>query len=417
MPYPSVRFAVIGDPHFFSSALGEWDFEAAQRDSPSNDIKLLGDSSEILDAALEEICQQDADFLLIAGDLTKDGERESHQELAAKLQNVQAKGTRVFVINGNHDINNRNARGFAEGRAFRTPTITPEEFLTLYDEMGYKKALRRDPHSLSYAAEAAPGLWVLALDSCRYRPLALVSGRIRAKTRQWIQKTLAEAREQGAAVIGLMHHGCLEHYPGNAKYYPEYIIKDHALTSRLLAAGGVPIVFTGHFHAQDTALQTFDDGSFLYDVETGSLVTYPCPYRLVDIQQDQTMQIRSQQVTATRSHPSGFRDYIFEYCYRLGIRLAREHLTKLRVPAADADKLAPQIIHAFYAHVTGNDQRPQSVLDVAGMSWWARFVISRREQLLAGLWHDKGPPDNDLEIDLHEGSWRELPELRAETRK
>ncbi len=74
----------------------------------------------------------------------------------------------------------------------------------------------------------------------------------------------------------------------------------------------------------------------------------------------------------------------------------------------DADRLAPQIIHAFHAHVTGNDQRPQTVLNVAGMSWWARFVISRRERLLAGLWYDEGPPDNDVCIDLRDGTWSEL---------
>ncbi len=408
MPYPRVQFAVISDPHYYSLTLGEWDFEAAQRSAPSSEIKLLGDSSEILDAALQQISQHGVDFLLICGDLTKDGERVSHQELAAKLQRVQSQGIRVFVVNGNHDINNRSAQGFANGEAFQTPTVTKDEFAAIYDPLGLGDALHRDPHSLSYAAEAAPGLWVLALDSCRYQPTAQISGRLRDKTRQWIKKTLAKAKEAGAAVIAMMHHGCLEHYPGNEKYYPEYIIKDHALTSRLLATHGVSVVFTGHFHAQDTALACFDDKSFLYDIETGSLVTYPCPFRIVDIHQDQTMQIRSHHVTATRSHPADFRDYIFNYCYRLGLRLARDHLTKLKVSSMDADRLAPQIIHAFHAHVTGNDQRPQTVLNVAGMSWWARFVISRRERLLAGLWYDEGPPDNDVCIDLRDGTWREL---------
>ena len=51
-------------------------------------------------------------MLLVSGDLTKDGELEGHKEFSARLQQVQkdVPGMKVYVINGNHDVRNENAR-------------------------------------------------------------------------------------------------------------------------------------------------------------------------------------------------------------------------------------------------------------------------------------------------------------------
>ena len=42
-------------------------------------------------------------------------------------------------------------------------------------------------------------------------------------------------------------------------------------------------VFTGHMHANDIASITTENGNTLYDIETGSVVTYPSPARSVTI--------------------------------------------------------------------------------------------------------------------------------------
>ena len=49
---------------------------------------------------------------------------------------------------------------------------------------------------------------------------------------------------------------------------------------KALMEAGVRVVFTGHFHIQDVAKdynETRTDS--IYDVSTGSTVTYPCPFR------------------------------------------------------------------------------------------------------------------------------------------
>ena len=56
---------------------------------------------------------------------------------------------------------------------------------------------------------------------------------------------------------------------------------------KALMEAGVRVVFTGHFHIQDVAKdynETRTDS--IYDVSTGSTVTYPRPFRLVRLNDD-----------------------------------------------------------------------------------------------------------------------------------
>ena len=73
--YPAVRFAVFSDPHLFDQSLGTDD----------TDRKLLRESGEILSAAIQRVESLSVSFLLIPGDLTKDGELPDHQLMARQL--------------------------------------------------------------------------------------------------------------------------------------------------------------------------------------------------------------------------------------------------------------------------------------------------------------------------------------------
>ena len=68
------------------------------------DGKLTNYVWEITDAALEEIKLLSPDALIISGDLSLQGEKKSHEELAKKLDEVEKAGITVLVIPGNHDI-------------------------------------------------------------------------------------------------------------------------------------------------------------------------------------------------------------------------------------------------------------------------------------------------------------------------
>ncbi len=75
--YPHTRFIVISDLHFYDTSLGTEG--KAFQDYLDADRKLLVLSDEIIGTAMEKIAKEEADFVLVAGDLTKDGERICHQ--------------------------------------------------------------------------------------------------------------------------------------------------------------------------------------------------------------------------------------------------------------------------------------------------------------------------------------------------
>jgi 3',5'-cyclic AMP phosphodiesterase CpdA len=93
------------------------------------------------------------DGILFNGDLTYNGERESHLALARYLDELERSGTRVYVIPGNHDINNPLARSFFRDHARVTESVSPREFEKIYRNFGYDEAVSRDRKTLSYVAE------------------------------------------------------------------------------------------------------------------------------------------------------------------------------------------------------------------------------------------------------------------------
>lgn len=402
--YPETAFAVLTDPHLYDAGLGV-DGKAFQN-YLDRDRKLLVESEALLDAAVDAVARLDVDFVLVCGDLTKDGERVNHRLAAEKLRRLREAGKAVFVVPGNHDVANGEALRFDGDHSEPVPTVTAAEFAAIYRDFGYAAALERDPDSLGYLAEPVPGLWLLALDSCRWRDNdpgghPITGGAYTASTLAWIEDVLARARRAGRAVIVMQHHGVLEHYPHNADFYPAYLVDDHEAVAEMLSAYGVQLVFSGHFHAQDITARTFGDPPrTLYDIETGSLVTAPCPYRIVRLGADRRAHIESRCIRTIDGHPDGFAAFAETYVYRGTIKLADTALRKYRVDAADRARLAPQISRAYVTHLKGDEITPPVVVDKSGLSLWGRFVLWMQADLIEGWYTDLPPADNRLTIDL-----------------
>ncbi len=96
------------------------------------DGKLTNYVWEITDAALEEIKLLSPDALIISGDLSLQGEKKSHEELAKKLDEVEKAGITVLVIPGNHDINNPSASVYSGGDRYPAEPTAPEDFERIY---------------------------------------------------------------------------------------------------------------------------------------------------------------------------------------------------------------------------------------------------------------------------------------------
>jgi len=406
--YPDTRFAVVSDLHFYDKSLGI-DGKAFQQ-YLDGDRKLLMLSEEILAAAVEKISREKVRFVLVPGDLTKDGERINHEGVVKTLKKLEYSGPRVYVAPGNHDINNGAAVQYAGDETKPVSSINDKDFEVLYHEFGYNETLARDKDSLSYVLEPEEGLWLLALDSCKWKenkPQAhpLTGGSFSASTLAWIESQLILAKKEKKAVLVFMHHGIMEHYPGNEKFYGQYIVDNSETVSSLLAAYGVSLVFTGHYHAQDVTKKEFKDtGDFIFDIETGSLATAPCPYRVVEIRNGRRAVIKSVFIDAIPSMKEGFAGYAHDFVFNGTITLANASLDKYWVSKKQQPLITGQVAQAYCAHLFGDEKKPDPVINSEGFGLWLRFIAWMQKDLINGWWTDLPPKDNHLTIDLFTGA-------------
>ncbi len=420
--YPPVRFAVFSDAHVFLPELGigQPSFEKVKFE----DRKMFEHSQSLLETVLAKIREANPQFVLVPGDLSKDGEEAVHLAVATALESLRSAGIPVYVIPGNHDVNNPRAFRYEGDRRVRIPNVTPDRFAEIYRDFGYGEAVERDPTSLAYVVEPVPGLWVLAMDSCRYdlsftEKSEHTGGALTRERLSWIREVLQRARWEHKAVVAMVHHGVVEHFPGQKSQFSDYVIRDDEAFSRMLAEYGVRVVFTGHFHAQNIAGRWWDSSGeqakpparrFLYDIETGSLVTFPSPWRMVQIGSDQVMQVRSFRIEAIPEMPTGFQEYAAEYS-RQGMFFYIEGVMKgYGVSKEEADRVAGPITDAALAHFGGDPVfQGTEMYPTKGLSPMAWIAIQAKKGVIEGMW--KGVPphaDNNIDIDLNDGTWRRI---------
>jgi predicted phosphodiesterase len=402
----TARFMVFSDPHYYDPSLGtEGSAFQAYLDG---DRKLLKESRELLAEALLRVSNSDADFVLIPGDLTKDGTRVSHEMFAALISELEVSGKKVYVVPGNHDISNGHSHAFQGDQEILVENVSPYQYLEIYHEFGYSEALHKDGHSLSYVVEPVEGLWVLGLDACRYLENEpghhpVTDGAFKKETLEWVESVAETAAKENKRMIAFMHHGIIEHYEKQNRFFGEYVVDQYRKVSKQFASLGINVVFTGHYHAQDITLKKWNNGDFIVDVETGSLVTYPCPLREVKIEAG-SLHIASQFIESIPMHPDGFTEYSREYVHAGIAGIAEEVMMSMWLRQEDAEKLSGQIGDAFIAHYAGDEPQVDRYLDVSGVGLLGRLMILTKRRLIRELHTDLLPADNEVVIDLETGN-------------
>ena len=405
--HPAVKLLVFSDPHYFDPSLGTTG--SAFETYLASDRKLIAESDAIMRAMVGLVEAENPQVVLVSGDLTKDGEQLSHQSAAGYLAQMKAGGRKVFVVPGNHDIQNGGASSYSGDTATPVAAISAGEFVDNYNDLGFSDAIARDSNSLSYVAELVPGLWLLALDSCIYgasRGPMQTAGRFLDGTTAWIQAQLDEAKRRGVRVIAMMHHGVVEHFANQALIFPEFLVNDRDAIGSLLSNGGVGVVFTGHFHANDITRGTPSGArKSIFDVETGSAVTYPCPYRVVDVSDD-TLAITTRHVDSIDydlGTAPDFQTYAHD-SLRVGLEGLITNLIEAApysIAAADASQIAPWLGDGLVAHYAGDEVMSS---DAQGEIQTLQSSTSGTEKLagmmLLSIWTDLPPPDDTVTLDL-----------------
>ena len=232
------------------------------------------------------------------------------------------------------------------------------------------------------------------------------SGRLLDGTKTWIQAQLDQAKKLGVRVLAMMHHGLIEHFAMQSVIFPEFVIGDRDALAGLLSNGGVGAILTRHFHANDITRGTPSTSTkSIYDIETGSAVTYPCPYRIIDVVDD-TLAITTQHITSIDYDLGGKPD--FQTLAHDSLRLGLEGLiTKLieappySVSPADAADLAPYLGDGLVAHYAGDEVMPDlAAAKAQTLLSSTDFVMKLSGTMLQSIYSDLPPPDNAVVLDL-----------------
>ena len=373
----NLRIAVMSDLHYLSPDMiaDTEDFEHAF----NSDRKLLKESSSVLHEMLERVRADKPDILLVSGDLTKDGEQECHAALAKQLQQLQQDipGLKIYVINGNHDIRNYNAKNFntPDGKAVPATRTHPEDFKRIYDFVysdptviaTFTPAAGNEAGSLSYVARPVEGLTVIAMDTCRYSSDNTsngddeheTSGAISADLEKWVIEQTAAAKARGDLVIGLEHHGLVPHFDVEPTILPMYLVNGYERIAQEYADAGMSAVFTGHMHAVDIAAMTTKAGNTFYDIETGSALTYPCPIRFVDLRRSTVGgETNTYMSVSTKTHigPIHYTDPATGVAYVIDD--LTEYARKFGFTTAMLKTVAGDFVKSFFGKYLPNDTWP-----------------------------------------------------------
>lgn len=273
-----ISMLVATDIHYLAKSLND-NGEAFQTILAAGDGRQLNYVNEIVDAFTYDVNKKKPDILIISGDLTYNGEEESHLKLAEKLEDIEKKaGTRVFVIPGNHDIQNPWAREFKGNRQYKTETIDRDDFKEIYENFGYNEAISKDKSTLSYLAAPSKDVWLLMLDTNLYlynnELTSTTNGRIGKETIEWIKQCSDLAKKNNAQIVTVMHHNMFKH---SEVMYEGFTLDNSEEVVKAFEECSLNLILSGHIHIQDIKSNNKVSNP-IYDIVTSSLIIYPEQY-------------------------------------------------------------------------------------------------------------------------------------------
>ena len=262
----SWRVVVATDLHYLAPSLTDHG-ALFRRVMEAGDGKVTELCDEITDAFLEEVKAEEPDALILTGDISFNGEKESHLALAEKLAALEEAGVPVLVLPGNHDLY-RSCYSFFGDEGEQVESVSAEEFAVIYGAFGFDEALSRDDDSLSYLARINDTTRVLMLDADTPHDFCSLSD----KTLSWIERRLSEAAVEGKRMLVACHQNLYKHSMFGAGYVLGCSDELHALLEKY----GAELMLSGHMHIQH--IQT--EGG-VTEIATSPLTMGACQYGLL----------------------------------------------------------------------------------------------------------------------------------------
>ena len=203
MSFNPLTVTVLTDTHYYCKENGT---EGKAYDiANSKSQKLLADSAEVLETAFEQIAADDeSEIVIISGDLTNNGEINSHAEFIGMLRELKNKGKKVYVITATHDFRKNEVADLYKGdEKLQTKAASREILYDMYREFGPDEAISVHRESMSYIVQLCDGYRLFALND---------DSNLNGKSGfsddcfEWIKERAKEARNDNQFIIAMTHH-------------------------------------------------------------------------------------------------------------------------------------------------------------------------------------------------------------------
>ncbi len=274
-------FWVLSDPHFIAPSLHD-------NQSAFNQIiktaagKDLTDQPVALHALVQTALKKRPTAVIITGDITFNCELASAKSLTQRLQPLRQAGIAVLIIPGNHDINDGWARQFSGKQQKATTQISPSAWRQIFAD-DYQAACAVDNDSLSYAVNLNKRYRLLMLDDNTYSTQPTTDapntgGKLKQSTLLWIEEQLHSAKAAGQQTLVFTHHNLYAH----SQMKEGWVLDNAATLRRLLNRYHVPVLFSGHIHAQDISADPAKKCATT-EIVSGSFSMTPASYGVVTL--------------------------------------------------------------------------------------------------------------------------------------
>lgn len=289
-----LKLTFIADTHYYSKTLGTDGRQYELRSG--SDQKCLAETSEIIDAAFEKIADSDTHCVLIAGDVSNDGEMVSHIEFREKLYKLREK-KKVYLITATHDwCNDLNPRRYVGDEVFNdVPTMSSKELPEFYKDFGPSDAISKfitHIGTCSYVVQLSDSVRLLALNDDKN---AHNHAGFTEEHFEWIENQIKKANDDNCLIIGMEHHLLTPHISSLITGGGVCVADREHVASRL-ADAGLRYMFVGHSHIQNTTDFKSKNGNTITEVNVGSLVGYPAPIVNVTVNDDMTLSYKVEHI-------------------------------------------------------------------------------------------------------------------------